>query len=86
MRKRLPPVVFILLLIFLLLMLGIACVCISDHPVQPIERALGAITAAPPVMEIWTLMVVLMFVSAVLIRPRTVASRASPATLQRFLF
>jgi len=86
MRKRLPPVVFFLFLIVLLVMLGIACACVSDHPAQTIDRAVGAIPAAPAVIEIWSAMTVLMFVSFIVVRPQRLASRSSPAALQRFLF
>jgi hypothetical protein len=86
MRKRMPLIAFILLLIVVLLMLGIACACMSDHPAQAIERALGSIPAAPAVIEMWSVAIVLMLGSFVLVRPRRLASRSSPATLQRFLF
>jgi hypothetical protein len=86
MRRRLPPLAFILLLVLLLLMLGIACACISDHPAQTVDRALGAIPAAPAVLEVWSFAITLMFVSFVIVRPRRAISRSSPATLQRFLF
>jgi hypothetical protein len=86
MRKRLPPVVFILFLILLLVMLGIVCACISDHPAQTIDRAAGALPAGSAVIEMWSVVIVLMFASFILVRPRTLASRSSPATLQRFIF
>lgn len=81
-----PVVAFILLAVVLLVMLGIACACISDHPAQTIDRAVGAIPAAPAVIEIWSVMTVLMFASFIVVRPQRLASRSSPAALQRFLF
>jgi len=51
MRARLPLVVFILLLVVALLLLGFACACLSDHPMQAIERVLASIPAAPPAGE-----------------------------------
>jgi hypothetical protein len=86
MRRRMPLVVFILLVVVLLLMLGIACACISDHPAKTIDRAVGAISSAPAVLEIWSFATVLLFVSFIIVRPQRLASRSSPATLQRFLF
>jgi hypothetical protein len=85
-RKRLPRVVFILFLILLLVMLGIACACVSDHPAQTGDRTVGAIPAAPAVVEMWSFLTILLFVSFILVRPRTLASRSSPAALQRFIF
>jgi membrane-anchored protein YejM (alkaline phosphatase superfamily) len=81
-----PLVAFILLAVVLLLMLGIACACINDHPATTIDRAVGAISSAPAVLEIWSFATVLLFVSFIIVRPQRLASRASPATLQRFLF
>ncbi|MDP9490928.1 MAG: hypothetical protein M3P42_01800 [Actinomycetota bacterium] len=84
-RQRLPFVVFVLLLVFGLLLLGFACACITDHPVQVIERILAAIPALPPVIEIWSVQVALFgMVALALVRPIPNA-RPSPAALQRFL-
>ncbi len=76
---------FVLLLVFGLLLLGFACACITDHPVQVIERILAAIPALPPVLEIWSVQVVaLVGLTLALVRPIPNA-RPSPAALQRFL-
>lgn len=84
-RQRLPFVVFVLLLILSLLLLGFACACITDHPVQVIERVLAAIPALPPVVEVWSLHVIATFAIALaVVRPIPLA-RPSPAGLQRFL-
>ena len=86
MRSRLPLVVFILLLIVALLLLGFACACLSDHPMQAIERVLASIPTALPVVEVWSLNAVavamLMLLTAGYVRA---VARPSPATLQRFL-
>jgi hypothetical protein len=75
------------LLVLGLLFLGFACACITDHPGQAIDRALSAIPAVPPVIEIWSLVVAAASVALiVLYRPVTAGERASPAVLQRFLF
>jgi hypothetical protein len=86
MRARLPLVVFILLLIVALLLLGFACACLSDHPIQAIERVLAAIPAVPPVVEVWSVnalgLAMLMLLAGRYVRA---VARPSPATLQRFL-
>jgi hypothetical protein len=84
-RQRLPFVVFVLVVVLGLLLLGFACACITDHPVQLIERVLAAIPALPPVVEVWSVqVVVLMGLALALVRPIPIA-RPSPAALQRFL-
>jgi len=86
MRARLPLVVFILLLIVALLLLGFACACLSDHPMQAIERVLTSIPAALPLLEVWSpngvALAMLMLLTAGYVRA---VARPSPATLQRFL-
>ncbi len=95
-RARLPLVVFILLLIVALLLLGFACACLSDHPMQAIERVLASIPAAPPVSDVWSVQAIALDVWSVqaialamlmLFAGRYVraVARPSPATLQRFL-
>ena len=49
-----PLLVFIVLAIFCLVALGIACACASDHSMQNIDRAVSAIPAATPLIEVWT--------------------------------
>jgi hypothetical protein len=85
-RQRLPLLVFVLLLVFGLLLLGFACACITDHPVQAIERALAAIPALPPLVEVWSVTAAALMALSLLVghRARPVA-RPSPAVLQRFL-
>ncbi|HEY8630487.1 MAG TPA: hypothetical protein VIL73_08120 [Gaiellaceae bacterium] len=86
-RRRVPLVVFILLLILLVVALGVICMCASDHPAQALERALSVIPAAPPLSAIWSaIATVLLAASIVRLRPRFEPERASPAGLQRFLF
>jgi hypothetical protein len=81
-----PLFVFVLLLVFGLLLLGFACACITDHPVQAIERALAAIPALPPLVEVWSVNAIALMALSLLVgrRARPVA-RPSPAGLQRFL-
>ena len=86
MRVRLPLIVFILLVIVALLLLGFACACLSDHPLQAIERVLASIPAALPLGEVWSVnaatLAMLMLLAAGYVRA---IARPSPATLQRFL-
>ena len=86
-RNRVPLVVFILLLILLVVVLGVICVCATDHPAQALERALSVIPAAPPLAEMWSAVATLVLAAGVVrVRPRLEPERASPAALQRFLF
>jgi len=88
MRTRMPLLVFIVLAIFCLVALGIACACASDHPMQNIDRALSAIPAATtPLVEVWTFTFgALMFLASFELRKRRVDNSTSPAALQCFLF
>jgi hypothetical protein len=87
MRRRLPLVVFLLLLVLALLLLGFVCACIADHPALAIERALSALTALPPLTAVWSLLVVALALASTppILRQPSLA-RGSPAELQRFLF
>lgn len=87
-RKRLPLVVFVLLVIFFVLVLGFACLCMSDHPTQAADRALSAMTHAPAIIEMWSL-ALLLLAPLLMLRPIEAipaTGRASPARLQRFRF
>jgi hypothetical protein len=82
----LPLIVFVLLVLLCLLLFGLACACVSDHPTQAIERALSSIPAAPPLFEVWAVAALSAVASLGLLRQRAAAvARASPADLQRFL-
>lgn len=85
-RSRLPLAVFVLLLILCLALLGVACFCASGHHAQSPDR-LGAALAAPAILEIWSLVVVLIIGTAIAASANVPGrGRASPAELQRFLF
>lgn len=85
-RERLPFVVFVLLLVLSLVVLGVLCACMSDHPVQAIERALFAVASLPALLEVWSFALAAFVATALLYaRPRPVTGRASPAVLQRFI-
>lgn len=82
-----PLVLFILLAIFCLIALGIACACASDHPMQNIDRALSAIPSATPLVEVWTFSFATLVIFAPLaLRKRRAERDTSPAALQCFLF
>lgn len=85
-RGRMPLVAFVLLAVICLAILGFACACLSDQPMQALERALGAIPSLPALIEVWSL-TILSFLAAgaaaAAVRPRSRAP--SPALLQRFL-
>lgn len=87
-RRRMPLVAFVLLLVLALLVLGFACACITDHPAVAIERALTAAANLPALIEVWSLLVLALALSAttVLVHTRATLVRGSPAELQRFLF
>jgi hypothetical protein len=82
-----PLVAFILLAIVCLALFGFACACLSDHPMQALERALGVVPALPALTEVWSLLALAALASGVLLVTSTMArARApSPAALQRFL-
>ncbi len=82
-----PLLVFILLAIFCLVALGIACACASDHPMQGIDRASGTIAAATPLVEVWTFTFgTLVLLASFGLRKRRTDNSTSPAALQCFLF
>jgi DNA-binding CsgD family transcriptional regulator len=87
MRKRLPLWAFIVLAILCLVLLGIACACATNHPTQQIDRAFGAVSAIPALVEVWTFtFAALSLLIAVDVRRRRSTDATSPAFLQRFLF
>ncbi len=85
-RGRMPLVAFILLAVVCLALLGFACACLSDQPMQALERALGAIPSLPALIEVWSLMALsLLAVASALAAVRPRSRSPSPAQLQRFL-
>jgi hypothetical protein len=82
-----PLIAFLLLALLLLMLVGFACACLTDNPMQTIERVMTALAQVPALAVGWTLM----FATLLLARPRLQPQRlglgrASPAALQRFLF
>jgi hypothetical protein len=85
-RGRMPLVAFILLAIVCLALFGFACACLSDHPMQALERALGSISAVPALVEVWSLVALVALAAAMFVTAPGERARArSPALLQRFL-
>jgi hypothetical protein len=83
-----PLIVFILLCVLLLMLVGIACACLTDHPMQAAERTISALGAMPAIIELWTYTFAAALLSVAFLVPhrRRAVGRASPADLQRFLF
>lgn len=81
-----PLVAFILLAILCLVLLGFACACLGDQPLQALERALGALPALPALSEVWSLIALVALGSPLLATaPRARARAPALAMLQRFL-
>ena len=86
-RGRVPLIAVILLALLCLLILGFACACLSDHPMQALQQALSSVQVAPALIEVWSLLA-LVALGASRIVASAVAARArapSAANLQRFL-
>lgn len=86
-RNRLPLVVFLLLVVLVLMLVGLACACFGDNAMQALDRALAVFVGAPALIEIWLPFAQLAFPATLLLLGVAAANgRASPARLQRFLF
>lgn len=85
-RRRLPLIVFLLLAIVVVMLLGFACACLTEDPMQALERLLYA-PAAPEAMAAWVALLAALATWPLVTRVhRRAADRASPALLQRFRF
>ena len=80
-----PLFVFILLALVCVALLGFACACLSDHPMQALDRAIGALAVLPAVAEVWPALVLGAFAAAGLFAVRLSPGAPSAAALQRFL-
>jgi hypothetical protein len=86
-RKRMPLIVFLLLALLVLMLVGLACACLTDNPMQAIERVLTALAQLPTVAVAWTFVFASLVLALPRLQPHAAGSgRASPAALQRFLF
>ena len=82
-----PLIAFVLLAVVCLALLCFACACLTDQPAQAIERATSLAAVFPPLVEVWALLIAsLLLAPFVLGAGERGRSRASPASLQRFLF
>lgn len=82
-----PLIAFLLLAIVCLALLGFACACLSDQPIQALERATSLGQAMPPlVCDVTATLAALIGTSSIVVVRERAESRASPALLQRFLF
>lgn len=82
-----PLVVFILLLVLLAMLVGIACACATQHPMKSVDRAIAALAAVPALIEIWTYsFAAILLIVFIVAQRRRALGRASPQKLQRFLF
>jgi len=84
-RGRMPLVAFILLAVLCLALIGFGCACLDDQLAQAFDRIVQSAPAA--VIELWPAFALATLASLSLIVLSVPASdRASPASLQRFLF
>lgn len=84
-RGRLPLLAFILLAVICVLLLGFACACLTDHPMQSFERALSVVSSPTAPIEAWPLIVLSLLAAALVGHGRRVSSHPSREWLQRFL-
>ena len=84
-RRRLPLIVFILVAIVALMLLGLACACLTEDPMQLVERALSFVSV-PALGHAWATFLAALGTSLMLVRTHAATGRASPALLQRFRF
>lgn len=82
-----PLIVFLFLVFLILMLVGFACACLGDSPMQAIERVLAAFAQLPTVLVAWALMFATLLLAMPRLQPqRAGRGRASPASLQRFRF
>lgn len=83
-RQRMPPPVLIVVLAIALVLAGFACACLSDHPLQALERLAVALAAEPiPLLEAWALAAAVAFM---FLASQGASRRSTQAHLQRFRF
>lgn len=77
-----PLPVFIIVLAIALVLAGFACACLSDHPLQALERLTASPAATPfPLFDPWALTA---FLSLLVVGSRIVSKGLTQADLQRF--
>jgi hypothetical protein len=86
-RRRLPLIASLLLVLGCLMAAGVVCTCSSDHSLQAIERVVqSAAAAVPTVVVVWFVAALVALVGVSLVAEPDQRGRASPQVLQRFLF
>jgi hypothetical protein len=89
-RRRVPLLACLLLVLSCLMAVGIVCTCSSDQSFQGLQRIVQIdSTALPAVVEIWgvvALISIALVVAPGLANEVAQRGRASPQLLQRFLF
>ena len=82
-----PLIVFLLLALLVLMLVGLACACLTDNPMQAIERVLTALAQLPTVAAAWSFMFATLLIAIPRLQSQAAGRRrASPAALQRFRF
>ena len=85
-RRRVPLIVFVLLLVMIVLVVGFACACFGDPPLKAAERTLSGSPAMPALVEMWAALVVILLAAPIAFSRRVAAiGRASPEVLKCFL-
>jgi hypothetical protein len=86
-RRRVPFVVFVLLLVIAVLVVGFACACLSGSPLQAADRAAAPLGVTAAVIVMWSLIASAIPLVALVQGSRLQATgRASPVVTQRLLF
>lgn len=86
-RRRVPFVVFVLLLVIAVLVVGFACACLSGNPLQAADRAAAPLGVTAAVIVMWSLIASVTPLVALATGPSVQATgRASPVVTQRLLF
>ena len=84
-RGRMPLMAFVLLAVICLALIGFACACLDDQFAQALDRV--AQSVPPAVIVLWSgLATGALFPLALIVFTVSARGRASPASLQRFLF
>jgi len=88
-RRRVPLIAGLLLILACLMAVGVVCSCSSDQSLQSIQQVMksGISAAATVLVVVWStaLLLARLSLALVLVRPEG-RGRASPPLLQRFLF
>ena len=86
-RRRVPLLASLLLVLTCLMAVGVVCTCSSDHSLQAIERTIHSVASTlPTVSVVWCEVAMLIALTSIAFTPEPDRrGRASPRVLQRFL-